>query len=307
MKSLIPIAAAAVITLGSCSTVYRSGQTPDDIYYSPAPQQSAAAAAYVPANSGRSEGKRYNSGRNTYSAYDDFATMDDRWLMMRVRNRARWSAFDDYGYWSPFNTFGWGGGGLGWGGGGLGWGMSPGIHMGMGMGMGMGIGSFYSPYSFYNPFYNPYGSHFFNSYWNWNSFYNPYYPNVVVVNPKVNPAGYNTMRNLNINNYSNSNFNNRGTVAPRNGSGTRPRYNTVNSNSTLGNSFRRVFSNSNNSTINQRSNSSPRDSYRPSMQDRPVRTYSPSNNSTFGGSRSSGVSGGSSGGGIGGGSRPSRR
>ncbi len=28
----------------------------------------------------------YSNSRSGYSTYDDFATMDDRWLMMQVRN-----------------------------------------------------------------------------------------------------------------------------------------------------------------------------------------------------------------------------
>ncbi|MGN6193323.1 MAG: hypothetical protein ACTHOB_00180 [Ginsengibacter sp.] len=37
IKHLLPVAFAVV--LASCSTAYRSGQTPDDVYYSPAPEQ----------------------------------------------------------------------------------------------------------------------------------------------------------------------------------------------------------------------------------------------------------------------------
>ena len=37
IKHLLLVGALAA--LGSCTTAYRSGQTPDDVYYSPAPEQ----------------------------------------------------------------------------------------------------------------------------------------------------------------------------------------------------------------------------------------------------------------------------
>src|SRR5687768_17589005 len=107
MKSLAIIAALIVTVLGSCS-VYRSGQTPDDVYYSPGATKQEA--AYVEADGDRDEGRRYNN--RSYNGYDDYAAADDRWLMMRVRNRYRWSYFDDYNYYNPYNSFGYNG----WGG-----------------------------------------------------------------------------------------------------------------------------------------------------------------------------------------------
>jgi hypothetical protein len=83
MKSLSIAAVTAVTLLSGCS-VYRSGQTPDDVYYSPGKAQ--VQPAYVEANGDRDDGKRYNDNR-TYNGYDDYANADDRWLMMRVRNR----------------------------------------------------------------------------------------------------------------------------------------------------------------------------------------------------------------------------
>ena len=94
MRSYIIPIASALVLLSSCS-VYREGQTPDDVYYSPARTQQGA--DYVQADNGREDGRRYRS-RDTYNGYDDYAGVDDRWLMMRVRNRSRWSLFDDYNY-----------------------------------------------------------------------------------------------------------------------------------------------------------------------------------------------------------------
>lgn len=279
MKSLSLAAVTAVILFSSCS-VYRQGQTPDDVYYSPGKTQEQA--AYVEGNNGRNDGKRYNN-QPTYNGYDDYATADDRWLMMRVRNRNRWSYFDDYNYSSPYNSFyspyssfgyyPWGAGAYG----GYGFGYQPGFSFGL------GFGSYYDPYM--TPYY-------------WNSYYNPYYPKMVVVNPKTDRAGYNSIRNFNLNSYNNRTYNNGRSIL-------RPRTNGYNnSNSTLGNSFRRVFSNS--STTAPRPSRSNED-YRPSSQDRPVRTYSPSSssNSTYSPRSSGGGSSGSSSGSSG--SRPSRR
>lgn len=291
MRSLILTSALAVTILGSCS-VYREGQTPDDVYFSPG--RSSQEAAYVEANDGRNDGQRYED--RSYNGYDDYATADDRWLMMRVRNRSRWSYFDDYNYYTPygFGYNGWGGyggygyGGMGYGGlgyGGFGW--QPGWSLGLGFGgLGMGYG-----------------------------YYDPYYPKVFVGSPN-NPAAYNTIRNFNRSGYNNRNYNNRAAVNPGlNNRGLQGYNNSNNSNNnnnrTLGNSFRRLFSNSNNSTVSPR----PRETYRPSdgSSDRPVRVYSPSNNNSNnssytpsssggGGSTNSGGGGGSSSG-----SRPSRR
>ncbi len=276
MKSFAIIAIAATFFLGSCSTVYRSGQTPDDVYYSPAPEAAAGGTAYVPARTGRTAGK-YNANQaynsRGYSGYDDFATMDDRWLMMRVRNPYRWSMFDNYSFYSPFNSFyspfAWGGG----------------FHPGLSFG-----GGFYNPYGF--SYYNH-----FNNYWNWNSYYNPYAPNIIIVNPKTNPAGYTKARSFNPSTYSNTGTVRRPAVAPRavdNNNTLRPRYNNSNNYRATEQSNRRV-----NQNTQYRNNN---ETYRAPVQDRPVRTYTPSTNSSSG---SGGAVPSSSGGGAG--SRPSRR
>ncbi|HUQ66023.1 MAG TPA: hypothetical protein VM101_07700 [Flavitalea sp.] len=286
MKTKLIAAVTAIIALSSCS-VYRSGQTPDDVYYSPG--RGKEQAAYVQADDARDDGKRYNN-QPSYNGYDDYATPDDRWLMMRVRNRSRWSYFDDYNYYNPYNNFGYNGfGGYG----SYGFGYQPGFSFGLGFGS-----------------YDPFGYSMFNNYYNWNSYYNPYYPKVIVVNPKTDPGAYNRIRSFNLNSYSNSNYNNNRSVMRPNGRANG--YN--NSNNTLGNSFRRVFSNSSTTTAPRPSRGSNEDYYRSSSQDRPVRTYSPSsnssNNSTYSPRSNSGNSSGSSSGSSSGGSsgsRPNRR
>ncbi|MBC7848275.1 MAG: hypothetical protein H7Y31_01000 [Chitinophagaceae bacterium] len=82
---LILVAAA----FSSCSTSYKSGQTPDDVYYSPAKET----AAYADLSK--------DNRRNDSYQYDN---ADDRWLRMRVRNPYRWNAFDDYD-WNAHNNW----------------------------------------------------------------------------------------------------------------------------------------------------------------------------------------------------------
>jgi hypothetical protein len=266
MRSLIIPVALVAILMSSCS-VYREGQTPDDVYFSPSRQQ--VSAAYVDADGGRDDGRRYRN-RDSYSGYDDYATMNDRWLMMRVRNPYRWSMFDDYNYYSPYGSWGWGG-------------FSPGFGVGMGLG-------------YYNGFYDPFGYSYynhFNNYWNWNSYYNPYYPNIIVVNPKTNPAAYNRLRNFNLTRYNNPQYSNRSSLNRPTGD-FRSRYGNENSQNRLGNSTRRgVYSNSN----LERS----RPAYNNNSNDRPSRSYTPSSSNNSYRPSSSGSSGSG-----GGGSRPTR-
>src|SRR5918993_6008453 len=130
MNSRIILLGLTVAALSSCSTAYKSGQTPDDVYYSPARETDA----YVKVENDderryRSE-DRYRSNDN-YRSNDDYVNSDDRWLRMRVRNRYRWSAFDDY-QWNDWRYNSWS----------------------------------YNSYNSYSPFNN-----YWNSYYSWNSYY----------------------------------------------------------------------------------------------------------------------------------------
>jgi hypothetical protein len=267
MNSRIILLGLAVVAFGSCSTAYKTGQTPDDVYYSPARET----AAYVKVEN--DDDRRYRSedryrSNDIYRSNDDYINSDDRWLRMRVRNRYRWSAFDDY-QWNDWRYNSWS----------------------------------YNSYNSYSPFNN-----YWNNYYSWNSYYNPYCTRVILVNPKTNPVVYNRVRDFNLNSYSNNTYSNRNSSSIRSKVMSRgtsnPGYN--NNNSTLGNSVRKVFSNSN-------SSSGTRDTYvSPSSSDRPTRVYQPSSSSSSSspGTRSSGASSGgssgSSGSSSGSGSRPSR-
>lgn len=282
MNSRIILLGLAVAALSSCSSAYRTGQTPDDVYYSPARET----AAYVKVEDDNNDDRRYRAeeryrnddryrNNDRYRSNDEYINSDDRWLRMRVRNRYRWSAFDDY-QWNDWRYNSWS----------------------------------YNSYNSYSPFNN-----YWNNYYSWNSFYNPYCTRVILVNPKTNPVVYNRVRNFNLNSYSNNNYTNANSSPSRGAGGkvmsrgnSNPGYN--NSNSTLGNSVRKVFSNPNNG------GGGGRDTYvSPSSSDRPSRVYQPSESSSSssssprssGSSSSGSSSGGSSGGsGSGGVNRPSR-
>ena len=291
MKSALVFTSIVAIALSSCSSVYRTAQTPDDVYFSPGREE---AAAYVQMDRTDDRGGRYRNDEGEY------LSQDDRVLKMKVHNRNMWSAFDDYGY-----------GGMGYAGmpyGGMGYNsMAYGGYGGYGYGSSFGYSPWYSGIGLGLSF----GS-YYNNYYGWNNYYNPYYGGTVIIN-KPGPTANTRVRSFNPNTYTNRTFNgsNSTNSLSRPGS-TRPAsgYNNSNTN-TLGTSIRRVFSGgsgSNNSNAD-------RGSYYTPNNDRPVRSYSPSNSSSSPvrtqSTQSTGSSGGSSGSSSGGGggstgSRPGR-
>jgi hypothetical protein len=88
MNSKFLLLAVSIISLASCAT-FKSGQTPDDVYYSPAQKISTD-------NEEKSEVS--NSRRNEYYNFED------RSIRMRTTNYRRWSSlenpyyFDNYRY-----------------------------------------------------------------------------------------------------------------------------------------------------------------------------------------------------------------
>ena len=105
MKPAILLLALTIAALTSCKTAYKSGQTPDDVYFSPAPPQDE----YVRVE--KQDDRKYSNSEDYY---------DDRYLRMKVQNRSRWSQLDDmyyydtrysYSYynwnnpWNPFSVW----------------------------------------------------------------------------------------------------------------------------------------------------------------------------------------------------------
>lgn len=91
MKSKILLLALTVAALSSCTTSYKTGQTPDDVYYSPVRSQDE----YV--RTEKNDDRQYRNNEEEY--------YDDNYLRMKVRNRNRWSDMDDPFYYSRRYTF----------------------------------------------------------------------------------------------------------------------------------------------------------------------------------------------------------
>lgn len=89
MKLSILLLAFFVAAFSSCTTAYKTGQTPDDVYFSPASPQDE----YVQTE--REQRRNYRS--------DEY--YDDRYLRMKVSNRYRWNDFND---WYSYERYGFG-------------------------------------------------------------------------------------------------------------------------------------------------------------------------------------------------------
>lgn len=287
----------AAVGLGSCSTIYKSGQTPDDVYYSPAPQQRAVASNnndsdeyYADEEDGDYVNVSTDQDRNAYSG-------EDNYLRMKVRNRSMWSSLDYYDAmaYSPY------GGGFGWGGG-MGmynpymmnsfyspWGMG-GSRFGLGMGMGMGFGGMGWGY---NSMFNPYFNSFHNPYYGGGWYGGGHYLGGVGGGRPINvkPASTFAPRTSNLGRYGgasrNGNVNTSGRNAPVRVFRNNNDNNYVNPRSS-GNTSRRSVDNG-----SSNSNSRPSRTYESRSSEAPSRSYTPSSSSGGGSSRSSGGGGGS--------------
>ncbi|ULQ53572.1 hypothetical protein [Flavihumibacter fluvii] len=73
------IAGTALVALSSCSSLYKSGQTPDDVYFSPG----KPAAAVVKGDDYQEASPRNGSSRKN-APYDDYSYRDDRYLRLMI-------------------------------------------------------------------------------------------------------------------------------------------------------------------------------------------------------------------------------
>lgn len=255
MKLKYIVLFGAVVAFSSCSTAYRSAQTPDDVYYSPAPVQ----GGYVNTN-------KSDQGRDSYYYQDEEESQIRHGIQNPVyRTPVTVSlgygyGYNPYGYNSFYNPYYYGGyNPLSY--------MSfynPYMPMAYG-GFGYGFGSFYNPYnSFYNPYYNPYGASYGHS----------YYPGNIKTTTNAGPRRYN------LNPYINGNT--RTSVLPGN-TGVSPTTSTapVRRTTGVGDAIRRVVSpnrerntyvtpnnNSNNRTRNNNNNNNNNN-----YNQRPERTF----------------------------------
>lgn len=170
MKSYLPLLTIA-LALASCSTAYKSGQTPDDVYYSPARQ--------------RDEYVRVKEKDDRMYQGDDERSREERYLRMRARDRRYELLDDDYNYYSyNVNNY---------------YGYNNYCHYYPYMGYNRiywNVNPFY-----YDVYYNPY---YYNSYYYYNPYYkNPYYSGGVVYG-SVSPV-YNKPRGANLHAYDRDN------------------------------------------------------------------------------------------------------
>lgn len=213
MKQAILLSLLGIGILSSCSTVYKSGQTPDDVYFSPGRELT-----------GRDEVK-LDEEKAQYQDY--VSSLDDRYLRMKVASRSRWSTLDDFDYWydsrydfNAYNGFNYN------------YYSSLNPYWNPGYRLGIGLGSLYYPdYGYYAGGYN-YG-------WGWSS---PVYTVAKYYSSPYLPAksgGYTAgsfataYRNKS---YQNSNY---GYKDPKTGA-----FVPSSSNSGFGNLLKRVFSSS---------------------------------------------------------------
>lgn len=176
MKPSILLLAFAAVTISSCTSAYKSGQTPDDVYFSP---QRPQTEEYVARD--RDEEPGYYNGDDYYG---------DRYLQMKVRNRYQWSALDDY-YYNDRYSYGFGGG----------YSYYNSLYM----------NNPWSPVSYWNYYYNPYYSSFYNPYYSPVFFVGTKYPNYYNNNSYSvtnGPRRFN-LNTYNSNQLTNGNYTNR--------------------------------------------------------------------------------------------------
>lgn len=231
MKIKYILYVGAIVALSSCSTAYRSGQTPDDVYYSPAPVQSSYVSTVA------------DKDQNSYSYRND----EDADIGRGIQNPSYRTpitldlgfGYNPYGYtpfgYSPYlsNSLAFGNSFYGY---------DPYGYMGMGM---------YNPYM-YNSFgygglgfYNPYNS-FYNPYSIYNYPYYGYGHNSSLYYPLTGNINTNTgARRYNLNPYTNNRsgvINNGNTgVRGSNSTNTAPSPAPIRRSSGVGNVIRRVF------------------------------------------------------------------
>ncbi len=90
--SLLLLALISAVTFTGCSTAYRTGQTPDDLYYAAAKPQKEDD------NRDRDEVRDEKEKVFTEEYYDD------RFLRMKVHNYRQWSNLDDWYYYDKYSS-----------------------------------------------------------------------------------------------------------------------------------------------------------------------------------------------------------
>ncbi len=87
MKQALLLSILGLGLLSSCTTAFKSGQTPDDVYYSPGREMVS-----------NREDETKKAQQESYQQYQ--TNLDDQYLRMKISRRYRWSQIDDFGYWN---------------------------------------------------------------------------------------------------------------------------------------------------------------------------------------------------------------
>lgn len=171
MKRTLLFYSILVVMLAGCSTQYKTTQTPDDVYYSPAPPETGDKTAK----------------KNNREEYQSYYSADDQYLRMKVNDRNRWSTIDDYSYWydTRYNGF-------------------TGNYNNYYLSNGYNHCSCncYGNSIFYPGYYNPYIGSFYTGYNTGYPYSNIYVINPKVIHPNVNRPQLGSYSNNNSSSYS---------------------------------------------------------------------------------------------------------
>jgi len=267
MNTRILLLALSVVALSSCSSVYKSGQTPDDVYYSPArPQAPASDDEYVDVRQPK-QGANYQ----TYEQYQD-NYRDDRFLRMSVGNPYYMNAYNSYGGFDwRYNSFY--------------------------DGFNYGFTSPWNNYFAWNNFYNPYcvGYGYGGNYglgYHSGGYGSGYYGGTVKYTNYNAPISRPVV--FNVNSYSGNNRAGARSYTPSSYYNNPQRYNNGNG----ANNNRSYYNNGNSNSNNSRNNSyTPANNTGSSNNSNnnytPSRSYTPSSSGSSSGGSSSGGGGGS--------------
>jgi len=228
MKTKYLLFLGAVAAFGSCTSAYRIGQTPDDVYYSPAPPQNEYVTSYD-----QQDKSSYSYNNNNVEDLAIRRGINDPQFRSNLSFYlgSGYYPYDSYGssFYNPYNSY-----------------YNPYDYTGITF---YPYNNFYSPYNnFYSP-YNNFYSPYYNSYSPYyNSFYSPLYYNT---KPSNSVSNYRGPRQFNLRPY-NVNPNTNSTTPAANNSSMPVRTFRPQPTTGVGNFVRRIFTPSNNN--NNRSN-----------------------------------------------------
>lgn len=249
MKTKYLFLVGLVVAFSSCSTAYRTGQTPDDVYYSPAPAQDT----YVRTVS--------QDDRESYGYRND----EEQDIRRGIRDQ-RYRSSISFGIGSGYSPYAY----------------NPYVYNPYSYNNPYafdpyGYKGIYDPYA-YNPYYNNYYSPYYGGSY-YGGYYGGGYYSPVYVLPVIGKVNTNTgPRKYNLGAYNSPTVSNNATIKTSNGSrvsGVKAApvrtFKPTNQGTGVGNVIRRVFTPSESRSYTQPSSSNSK-TYRSSDNDRPTNT-----------------------------------